>query len=118
MRSLAGKAGQASAKPHRSASTSASATGPILPASVLSKVEQYLKKNCRHPAACSQRSAARLSRTASPAGTVRDFSATTTASASGGGPSGTPISCTVRIPPPHQGGGEVGGAGEVVGDAA
>jgi hypothetical protein len=33
----------------------------MLPASVLSKVEQYLKKNCRHPADRSQASAARLS---------------------------------------------------------
>ena len=73
----------------------------MLPSSVLSKVEQYLKNTCRHPAACSQASAARLSPTACFAGTVRDFSATTTASTSGAGScaAGTPINCTVRMPP-------------------
>ena len=52
---------------------------------------------------------------------VRDFSATTTASASCGAalrPSGTPIICTVRMPARTQHAGEVGRAGEVVGDAA
>ena len=54
-RPLAGKAGQAIVKSVPSASISASATGPMLPRSVESNVEQYLKKNCRHPASCSQR---------------------------------------------------------------
>ena len=91
----------ASAKPQPSAWISASATGPMLPSSVLSKVEQYLKKNCRHPARRSQASAARLCCTASRTGAVRDFSATTTASASSGTAvsDGTPMSCTVRMPP-------------------
>ena len=47
---------QRSAKTVKSAprtSKSASATGPILPASVKSKVEQYLKKNCFASAAAS-----------------------------------------------------------------
>src|SRR5262249_21981424 len=101
LRAFAGNAGQASAKPQPSAAISASATGPILPASVLSNVEQYLKKNCRHTAERSQASAARLSSTAWRTGAVRDFSATTTASASGTGSfgRGSPISCTVRMPP-------------------
>src|SRR5215472_1201515 len=101
LRALAGNAGQASAKPQSSAEISASATGPILPSSVLSKVEQYLKKNCRQPAVRSHSRAARLSSTACRTGVVRDFSATTTASALGAASSGrgTPISCTVRIPP-------------------
>src|SRR5580765_2372099 len=72
----------------------------MLPASVESKVEQYLKKYWRAPAARSRSSAARDIDTASAAGIVRDFSATTMASASGKGSvaAGTPITCTVRMP--------------------
>jgi hypothetical protein len=55
----------------------------MLPASVLSKVEQYLKKICRAPAPSSASQAARLSDTACCTGAVRDLSATTNASASG-----------------------------------
>ena len=43
VRPLAGNAGQAMVKGDASASSSASATGPMLPAAVESKVEQYLK---------------------------------------------------------------------------
>ena len=43
VRPLSGKAGVAMVKSVLSASISASATGPMLPAGVLSKVEQYLK---------------------------------------------------------------------------
>src|SRR6185295_8812843 len=95
-----GKAGQAIVKVSPRSASSASATGPILPASVESKVEQYLKKYWRAPAARSRSSAARDSATASAPGTVRDFSATTTASASNKGApaAGTPITCTVRMP--------------------
>ncbi len=95
-----GKAGQAMEKSSPSASSSASATGPILPSSVESKVEQYLKKICRAPFPRSHSSAISDWSTASPAGMVRDFSATTTASASGTGwsASGTPITWIVRMP--------------------
>ena len=65
------------------ASASASATGPILPASVESKVEQYLKMVCWQSWACSQARAASDWATASAAGMVRDFSATTPAWAAG-----------------------------------
>ena len=44
-------------RPRPRDSSSASATGPMLPAGVESKVEQYLKKICRAPAARSQWSA-------------------------------------------------------------
>ena len=75
----------------------------MLPAGVESKVEQTLKMNWRAPAACSQRSAASESATACAAGVVRDFNATTTASAcatsAATSPWGTPITCTVRRPP-------------------
>ena len=43
VRWLSGKAGVAMVKSQPSASISASVTGPMLPAGVLSKVEQYLK---------------------------------------------------------------------------
>ncbi len=43
VRPFSGKAGQAMAIDAPSASSSASATGPMLPAGVESKVEQYLK---------------------------------------------------------------------------
>jgi hypothetical protein len=83
------------------ADSSASATGPMLPASVESNVEQYLKKNCRVPACLSAEMAASDCATASAAGIVRDLSATTMASAAGSGASfaGTPITCSVRMPP-------------------
>jgi hypothetical protein len=55
----------------------ASATGPILPASVESKVEQYLKKTCGAPRARSASKAAVESATASWAGIERLLSATT-----------------------------------------
>ena len=100
MRPVSGKAGQAMVKLSSSASSSASATGPMLPASVESKVEQYLKKNCWQPACCSQRSAASDCSTACSAGQLRDFNAITSASASGAVASapGRSISCTVRMP--------------------
>ncbi len=100
VRPFSGKAGQAMVKPAPSAASRASATGPILPWSVESKVEQYLKKYCRAPAGRSQASAASDCSTASAAGMVRDFSATTTASLSGTAvpPGGTSIICTVRMP--------------------
>ena len=83
-----------------SASASASATGPMLPSAVESKVEQYLKKNCVQPCARSQSSAARDWATASAGSMERDFSATTPASTDGSaGPEGTPTYCTVRMPP-------------------
>ncbi len=72
----------------------------MLPASVESNVEQYLKKNWRHPCARNQSSAASDCATASAAGIVRDFSATTSASASTASfDAGTPMVCTVRMPP-------------------
>src|SRR5690606_7594040 len=90
-----------------SASSSAWATGPMLPRGVESKVEQYLKRYWRAPARRSQASAARLWSTASAGSTLRVLSATTTASApaapeaapSSASPSGgMPIASTVRIP--------------------
>src|SRR5215510_5445018 len=100
LRPFSGKAGQAIVKVSSRSASRASATGPMLPASVESKVEQYLKKYCRAPAAFSRSSAARDIATAAAAGMVRDFSATTIASASGSGSpgAGTPITCTVRMP--------------------
>ena len=100
VRLFSGKAGHAIVKSASSAASSASATGPILPCGVESKVEQYLKKNCRAPTAVSQRKAAKDSSTASATGEVRDLSAMTMASASGTGiaTSGTPSNCTVRMP--------------------
>src|SRR3954453_16138887 len=101
VRPVSGKAGHAIVKSLPSASRRASATGPMLPLSVLSKVEQYLKWIWRAPARRSQASASSDRSTASSGGQVRDFSATTTASASGmRSPSGgVPIAWTVRIPP-------------------
>ena len=100
LRRFLGNAGQAMVKSVPSAAISASATGPMLPASVESKVEQYLKKNWRQPAASSHWSAASDCATASAAGMVRDLRAITTASAStaSAGPAGTPIICTARMP--------------------
>src|SRR5215813_6560299 len=100
VRLFSGKAGQAIVKVSPRSASSASATGPMLPASVESKVEQYLKTYCRAPAARRLASTARDIATASAAGIVRDLSATTIASASGSGApaSGTPIAWTVRIP--------------------
>lgn len=99
VRPAAGKAGQKITASAPSASASASATGPILPCGVESKVEQYLNRNCRQPWARSQSSAASDWRTASAAGTERVFSATTPASTAGSaGTSGMPQYCTVRMP--------------------
>ncbi len=75
-----GNAGQTITQSVPSASASASATGPILPSGVESKVEHYLKTNCWHPCFCNHFSAASDCATASEAGTERDFSATTPAS--------------------------------------
>ena len=58
MRPAPGNAGQTIANFVLSASISASATGPMLPAGVELNVEQYLKKICRAPFACSHSSAA------------------------------------------------------------
>ena len=95
-----GNAGQRKAKSQSSACISASATGPMLPLGVESKVEQYLKKNCAAPRASSQRNAVSESDTALSTGSVRDLSATMIASASPGCvfSSGTPITWTTRIP--------------------
>ena len=103
-----------------SASSSASATGPILPFSVESKVEQYLKKNCRTPALRSHSSAASDIPMASSTGLVRDFRATTTASAAGTSVSGPrhPEQLHRAHAVLDQHVGEVGRAGEIVGDTA
>ena len=50
-RPVAGKTGQTTASSAPSRSSSASATGPILPSGVELKVEQYLNRNCSHPCA-------------------------------------------------------------------
>src|SRR5208282_4534493 len=71
----------------------------MLPASVESKVEQYLKKYCLAPVAASHVSAASDCATASSAAMARVLSATTIASTpSGTRRVGTPIICTVRMP--------------------
>jgi len=72
----------------------------MFPSGVESKVEQTLKKNRSAPRPRSHRSEATLSCTACSTGALRDFSATTTASASGSSSSaeGTPITWVVRIP--------------------
>ena len=73
----------------------------MLPASVESKVEQYLKKNRTQPASCSAFRASSDWATASAAGIERVLSATTTASTSSGIVpfAGTPIVWIVRMPP-------------------
>ena len=58
----------------------ASVTGPMLPSLVESKVEQYLKINCLHPASLSQFRAFKLSVIASFIGIVLVFKAITAAS--------------------------------------
>ncbi len=74
-------------------------TGPMLPASVESKVEQILNSTWSAPRARSHLSAARDSATAFAASIERLFNATTTASTSGKSRSpGTPMVCTVRSP--------------------
>jgi hypothetical protein len=76
-------------------------TGPMLPAGVESKVEQYLKKMLPTPAsAVSQLRAASDIFTAEPASNARALSATTTAShtSSGVASSGGPNSRMVRSP--------------------
>ena len=100
VRALAGKAGQNTAEEAPSSSSSASATGPMLPASVESKVEQYLKRICFAPRSRSARALASDWATASAAGEVRDLSETTTAWASGSADAdaGTPIACTTLMP--------------------
>ena len=100
VRALAGKAGQNTADWAPSSSISASATGPILPASVELKVEQYLKRICRAPRSRNARALASDCATASAAGVVRDLSETTIASASGSAEAdaGTPITCTTLMP--------------------
>ena len=86
-----------------------------------SKVEQYLNRICRAPCARSQRERGeRLARPPRRPAMVRDLSATTTASAS---PGSTPVlghadQLHRAHAVAHQHVGEVGGAGEVVGDAA
>ena len=79
---------------------SASITGPILPASVESKVEQILNNTCVAPRSRSHCSAARERVTASRASIDRLLSDTTTASTSGNSrfTAGTPMVCTVRRP--------------------
>lgn len=101
VRPVSGKAGQAIVKSVSKVSISELITGPIFPSSVESNVEQYLKKNCLAPVIRSQSSVAVDWATASVAGMVRDFNATTTASTSGIGllGLGTPSSCTVLRPP-------------------
>ena len=100
VRALAGKAGQKIADSAPSSSISASATGPMLPASVESKVEQYLNRICLAPRSRSARALASDWATASAGGQVRDLSETTTASASGSAAAeaGTPIACTTLMP--------------------
>ena len=61
----------------------ASITGPMLPSSVESNVEQYLKINLSVPTAFNQLSACRDWLTASRTGIVRVFKAITTASTEG-----------------------------------
>src|SRR3954469_8404296 len=100
VRPIAGKAGQATTPLTPSASARASATGPMLPSGVESKVEQYLNTTCRHPCAFSQCNASSEAATASSTGTDRDFSDTTPASTSGAAvPRGTPMYCEVTSPP-------------------
>ncbi len=95
-----GKAGHTITRLAPSASASASATGPILPSGVESKVEQYLNRNWLQPCFRSQSSATIDCAAASSAGMVRDFSATMPASTSPpAGSDGTPEYCTVRMPP-------------------
>ena len=79
--------------------------------------EEELPGACRSAATCS---AASDCATASPAGIVRDFNATTSASASGSGSScrGTSISLHGAHARPRQHAREIGGAGEIVGNAA
>src|SRR5262245_1225819 len=100
VRALAGKAGQNTADCAPSSSISASATGPMLPASVESKVEQYLKRIWWAPPRRRARALASDCATASAAGAVRDLSETTMASASGraAADAGTPIVCTTLMP--------------------
>ena len=83
-----------------SASRRASITGPILPRSVESKVEQTLNRMWRAPLAFSQAWAGRAMATASCGSMERLFRATTTASASGSSRSsaGVPMVWIVRRP--------------------
>ena len=74
-------------------------TGPMLPRSVESNVEQYLKYSWLAPLANSHAAAAADSATATLTGAVRVLSDTTTASTSGAEPDGTPNVCTTVAPP-------------------
>ena len=78
-----GEAGQMRVMRAPAASSRASATGPMLPASVESNVEQYLKYTRSVPRPVSHRCTRRDWATASPGSIVRLFSATTTASHAG-----------------------------------
>src|SRR3546814_18017918 len=71
LRPVAGKAGQTTATGPSSASSSASAPGPMFPAGVESNVEQYVKRNCLQPWRFSQSGASSLRETASYAPTER-----------------------------------------------
>ena len=94
--------------------------GRYCPASVLSKVEQYLKKNCRQPARCSQSSAARLSRDrlAQPARCATSARRRPRPPRARRRPRGHADDLHRAHAVAHQHGGEVGRTGEVVGDAA
>ena len=100
VRLFSGNDGLTSTMPPPARARSASSTGPILPASVESKVEQILNRMWVAPRARSHCSASSDSVTACVAGIERLFSETTTASAAGRSrlSRGTPMVCTVRRP--------------------
>ena len=79
LRPLLNKEGHKRVYGRFSSSNSASATGPMFPCGVESKVEQYLKYRRSAPWAFNQRTASSDSATASAAGSDRLFRATTTA---------------------------------------
>ena len=121
LRPFSGSAGQAIVRSAPSASSRASLTGPMLPRSVELKVEQYLNRICRAPRARSHASAAsELTDRLWSAGMVRDLSATTTAWAVAGIDPvlGHADQLHRRHAVAHQHAGEIGGAGEIVRDAA
>src|ERR1700712_2661221 len=100
VRPAPGNAGHTTTPLAPSACASASATGPMLPSGVESKVEQYLNTIWRTPCACSQARASKDCLTASAGGLERLLSETTPASTFGAaGPDGTPRYCVVRSPP-------------------
>src|SRR5690606_21010124 len=99
VRPVAGKAGQTITFSAPSALTRASATGPMLPCGVESKVEQYLKKNWRQPCSRSHSSASSDCATACSGAMLRVFNATTPASTPASAfPRGTPQYCVVAMP--------------------